>query len=163
EEIGKFRVGFERTDILRAGEVGYLLAGIRTLSDIRVGDTITDADNPTKEPLPGFKEVKPVVYSSIYPVDANDYEDLIKSTEKLKLNDASLVCEKDASAALGFGFKCGFLGLLHLEVVQERLEREFDLSIVLTAPSVRYRVILADGKEVWVESPQEFQIGRAHV
>lgn len=156
EEIGKFRVGFERTDILRAGEVGYLLAGIRTLSDIRVGDTITDADNPTKEPLPGFKEVKPVVYSSIYPVDANDYEDLIKSIEKLKLNDASLVYEKDASAALGFGFKCGFLGLLHLEVVQERLEREFDLSIVLTAPSVRYRVILADGKEVWVESPQEF-------
>lgn len=155
EEIGRFRVGYEKTKELRAGEVGYFLAGIRTLSDIRVGDTVTTKLNRAKEALPGFKEVKPVVYSSIYPVDTNDYEELTKSLEKLKLNDASLIYEKDSSAALGFGFKCGFLGLLHLEVVQERLEREFGLSIVLTAPSVRYRVEIKDGTEKWVESPQE--------
>ncbi|NCN04891.1 MAG: elongation factor 4 [Spirochaetales bacterium] len=155
EEIGRFRVGYEKTKGLNAGEVGYFLAGIRTLSDIRVGDTVTDAKNRATIALPGFKEVKPVVYSSIYPVDSNDYEELTRSLDKLKLNDASLIYEKDSSAALGFGFKCGFLGLLHLEVVQERLEREFNLSIVLTAPSVRYRVILQDGTEKWVESPQE--------
>ena len=155
EEIGRFRVGYERTGELSAGEVGYFLAGIRTLSDIRVGDTVTDKKRRAASPLAGFKEVKPVVYSSIYPVDTDDYEELVKSLEKLKLNDASLVYEKDASVALGFGFKCGFLGLLHLEVVQERLEREFGLSIVLTAPSVRYKVVLNDGEETWVESPQE--------
>ena len=156
EEIGRFRVGYEKTQGLKAGEVGYFLAGIRNLSDIRVGDTITDAKKRATNPLPGFKEVKPVVYSSIYPVDTNDYEELVKSLEKLKLNDASLIYEKDSSAALGFGFKCGFLGLLHLEVVQERLEREFNLSIVLTAPSVRYKAVMKNDDVVWVESPQEF-------
>ncbi|KGE73843.1 translation elongation factor 4 [Spirochaeta lutea] len=155
EEAGRFRVGFERTGVLEAGEVGYFLAGIKNISDIRVGDTVTGSKHRCDAPLPGFREVKPVVYSSIYPVDSNDYEELTKSLEKLKLNDASLIYEKDASVALGFGFKCGFLGMLHLEVVQERLEREFGLSIVLTAPSVRYRVITKNDETLFVESPQE--------
>jgi GTP-binding protein LepA len=155
DEIGRFRIGLEPCNELKAGEVGYFLAGIKTISDIRVGDTITDAKHPAKEPMPGFKEVKPMVYSSIYPVDSNDYDELAAAMDKLKLNDASLFFEKDSSVALGFGFKCGFLGLLHLEVVQERLEREFDLSIVFTAPSVRYEVYLHDGQMVEVESPTE--------
>jgi GTP-binding protein LepA len=155
EEIGRFRIGYEKTGELTAGEVGYILAGIKLISEIRVGDTVTDQLRPCDKPLAGFKEVKPVVFSSIYPVDANDYEELVKAIEKLKLNDASLVYEKDNSAALGYGFKCGFLGLLHLEVVQERLEREFDLSIVLTAPSVRYEIDLKDGTTLKVETPED--------
>jgi len=156
EDLGKFKVGYEKSKSLGPGEVGYLLAGIKQISDIRVGDTVTDAENPCKEALSGFKEVKPVVFSSIYPVDANDYEELVRSIEKLKLNDAALVYEKDSSLALGYGFKCGFLGLLHLEVVQERLEREFDLSIVLTAPSVRYEVDLKNGEFLSVETPEDY-------
>jgi GTP-binding protein LepA len=156
EEIGKFRIGFEKGTELGPGEVGYILAGIRQISDIRVGDTVTDHQNPCQSALPGFKDVKPVVFSSVYPVDANDYEELVKAMEKLKLNDAALVYEKDSSAALGYGFKCGFLGLLHLEVVQERLEREFDLSVVLTAPSVRYQIYLKDGSQLTIETPQDF-------
>ncbi len=155
EEIGKFRIGYEKCQSLGPGEVGYVLAGIRQISDIRVGDTVTDNQNPCQAALPGFKDVKPVVFSSVYPVDANDYEELVKAMEKLKLNDAALVYEKDSSAALGYGFKCGFLGLLHLEVVQERLEREFNLSIVLTAPSVRYEVRVMDGSMLVVETPQD--------
>ncbi len=146
----------EKSDVLKAGDVGYFIAGIKTISDIKVGDTITDCKFPCKDALPGFKEVKPVVFSSIYPVDANDYEELRSSIEKLKLNDASLIYEKDSSSALGFGFRCGFLGLLHLEVVQERLEREFGLSIVLTSPSVKYKVILNDKKTVFIDNPLEF-------
>jgi GTP-binding protein LepA len=155
EEIGKFRIGYEKGTELGPGEVGYVLAGIRQISDIRVGDTVTDHLRPCQSALPGFKDVKPVVFSSVYPVDADDYEELVKAMEKLKLNDAALVYEKDSSAALGYGFKCGFLGLLHLEVVQERIEREFDLSIVLTAPSVRYEIQLKDGSQVVVETPQD--------
>ena len=112
--------------MLEAGDVGYIISGLKTVSDVKVGDTITSVANGVEEPLPGFKEVKPVVYSSIYPMDSNDYEELKDSMEKLKLNDASLVYEKDNSLALGNGFRCGFLGLLHLEIVQERLERDFD-------------------------------------
>jgi GTP-binding protein LepA len=156
EEAGLFRLGLARTGYLGAGEVGYIIGGIKDIADVRVGDTITDAERPCAAPLPGYKEVKPVVFSSIYPVDSNDYEDLLTAIEKLRLNDASLIYEKDSSIALGFGFRCGFLGMLHLEVVQERMEREFDLSIVLTAPSVKYRLILVDGTEIQVDNPSDY-------
>ncbi len=156
EEVGIFKMGLSKTGSLGVGEVGYLIAGIKTISDIRVGDTITLTSNPTKEPLPGFKEVKPVVFSSIYPVDSNDYEQLQEALDRLKLNDASLIYEKDSSAALGFGFRCGFLGMLHLEVVQERIEREFDLSIIFTSPSVRYNVYLKDGEVLHIDNPLSY-------
>jgi GTP-binding protein LepA len=156
EEAGIFRLALAETDELSAGDVGYIIAGIKTVADIRVGDTVTGTDNPCASPLPGFREVKPVVFSSIYPVDSNDYEELRTAMEKLKLNDASLVYEKDSSVALGFGFRCGFLGLLHLEVIQERLEREFHQSVIFTAPSVRYRVRLRNGDEVFVDNPSEY-------
>ena len=160
EQIGIFKIDYEPTGCLEAGDVGYIIAGIKTVSDVRVGDTITNADNPAAEPLAGFKEVKPVVYSSIYPMDSNDYEELKSSLEKLKLNDASLVYEKDNSIALGNGFRCGFLGLLHLEIIQERLERDYDQAIIFTAPSVRYRVHLTDGSESFVDNPAEYPQGR---
>lgn len=156
EELGFFRIGMEEQKSLGAGDVGYFIAGIKNISDVKVGDTITGADNPVTEMLPGFREVKPVVFSSIYPVDSSQYEDLVKALEKLSLNDASLIYEKDSSIALGFGFRCGFLGLLHLEVIQERLEREFELNIVLTAPSVRYRITMEDGSPRWVDNPANY-------
>ncbi len=156
EEVGFFRIELSKTEELAAGDVGYVVAGIKTVSDVRVGDTITNADVPAEEPLPGFREVKPVVFSSIYPMDTNDYDELKIAMEKLKLNDASLIYDKDNSVALGFGFRCGFLGLLHLEVVQERLEREFDQSIIMTAPSVRYKILLKNGQEIFVDNPSEY-------
>ncbi|MDC7125855.1 MAG: translation elongation factor 4 [Spirochaetales bacterium] len=156
EETGVFKVGLEKSSVLSAGDVGYFLAGIKNISDIRVGDTVTNETRPCELALPGFKEVKPVVFSSIYPVDSNDYNELLSAMEKLKLNDASLIYEKDSSVALGFGFRCGFLGLLHLEVVQERLEREFDLTIVLTAPSVSYMVELESEETVNIDNPSEY-------
>lgn len=156
EEVGMFKMGLVRTCTLYAGDVGYFIAGIKTIRDIRVGDTVTDADRPCAHALPGFKEVKPVVFSSIYPVDSNDYEELQEAIDRLKLNDASLIYEKDSSAALGFGFRCGFLGMLHLEVVQERIEREFDLSIVFTSPSVRYVVHMKDGEVLRIDNPLSY-------
>ena len=156
EEVGLFKIGLERTRTLRTGEVGYFIAGIKRISDIRVGDTVTEQGNPCAEALPGFKEVKPVVFSSIYPVNTDDYPELQAALDKLKLNDASLIYEKDSSMALGFGFRCGFLGLLHLEVVQERLEREFNLSIVLTSPSVRYRITMNKGDLIFLDNPAEY-------
>jgi GTP-binding protein LepA len=156
ETAGVFKLALVETGSLSAGDVGYIIAGIKTVSDVRVGDTVTGADNPCSSPLPGFREVKPVVFSSIYPVDSNDYEELHASMEKLKLNDASLTFEKDSSAALGFGFRCGFLGLLHLEVIQERLEREFDQSVIFTAPSVKYKVHLSSGEETMIDNPIEY-------
>jgi len=156
ETVGVFKLALVETDELSAGDVGYIIASIKTVSDVRVGDTVTGADNPCPEPLPGFREVKPVVFSSIYPVDSNDYEELRASMDKLKLNDASLIFEKDSSAALGFGFRCGFLGLLHLEVIQERLEREFDQSVIFTAPSVKYKVHLRSGEEIMIDNPMEY-------
>lgn len=156
EETGIFRIVLEKTTELTAGDVGYIIAGIKTISDIRVGDTVTIADNPCREPLEGFKEVKPVVFSSIYPINSEDYEELHSSIDRLKLNDASLIYEKDSSAALGFGFRCGFLGLLHLEVVQERIEREFGLSIVFTSPSVRYHVHLTNGEDYFIDNPLDY-------
>jgi GTP-binding protein LepA len=156
EEVGIFQLLRVPQKVLSAGQVGYLIAGIKTVSDTRCGDTITSNDHPCDAPLPGFKEAKPVVFSSIYPTASDGYEDLTTALEKLKLNDASLVYEKDSSVALGFGFRCGFLGLLHLEVVQERLEREYDLSLILTAPSVRYKVKMSDGSERVVDNPTLF-------
>jgi GTP-binding protein LepA len=153
EEVGVFQIVPVPWAALSAGEVGYLIAGIKTVSDTRCGDTITHREHPCDAPMPGFKEAKPVVFSSIYPVASDGYEDLAVALEKLKLNDASLVYEKDTSVALGFGFRCGFLGLLHLEVVQERLEREYDLSLILTAPSVRYKLRMKDGAELVIDNP----------
>jgi len=153
EEVGFFQLVRVPRKKLSAGEVGYVIAGIKTVSDTRCGDTLTLNERPCDKPLAGFKESKPVVFSSIYPVASDEYEDLAAGLEKLKLNDASLVYEKDASVALGFGFRCGFLGLLHLEVVQERLEREFDLSLIMTAPSVQYKLIMNDGTETIIDNP----------
>ena len=156
EEVGV--MGLERvpTPELLAGQVGYVLAGIKTVRDVTVGDTVTDAEGPASEPLPGYKVAKPVVFSSLYPMSTDDYPELAAALDKLVLNDASLTYEKDSSAALGHGFRCGFLGLLHLEVVQERLHREYDLSLLLTAPSVRYRVRLACGRLLHVDNPSYY-------
>ena len=153
EEVGFFQIVPKPQQELTAGMVGYMIAGIKTVSDTRCGDTITLDREPCDKPLAGFKASKPVVFASIYPVAADDYEELTIALEKLTLNDASLIYEKDSSAALGFGFRCGFLGLLHLEIVQERLEREYDQSIILTVPSVRYQLILEDGTEMVIDNP----------
>lgn len=156
EELGIFRLRREPCQQLSAGEVGYLVAGVKTVSDTRPGDTITHKDRPCAAPLPGFREVQQVVFSSLYPIATDEYEDLANALEKLKLNDAALTFQKDSSAALGFGFRCGFLGLLHLEVVQERLEREFDISLILTVPSVKYKFYLQDQTMVEVDNPSFF-------
>jgi len=156
EEVGRFLLARQKTEQLAAGEVGYIIAGVKTVSDVRTGDTITLDNRPCAQPLPGFREVKPVVFASIYPIASDDYQDLADSLEKYKLNDASFIYEKDSSAALGQGFRCGFLGLLHLEIVQERLEREYDLSIILSVPSVRYRFTLKDGSPIEVDNPSHY-------
>ncbi len=153
EEVGVFQLQRIPRKQLTAGEVGYMIAGIKTVSDTRCGDTVTHKSRPCDAALPGFREAKPVVFSSIYPVASDGYEELAVAIEKLKLNDSALVYEKDSSAALGFGFRCGFLGLLHLEVVQERLEREYDLSLILTAPSVRYQLVMNDGSRMVIDNP----------
>ncbi len=153
EEVGIFQIVRVPRKELAAGEVGYMIAGIKTVSDTSCGDTITLKKNRCDAPMPGFRESKPVVFSSIYPVASDDYEDLAAGLEKLKLNDSALIYEKDSSVALGFGFRCGFLGLLHLEVVQERLEREYDLSLILTAPSVQYELTLNDGEVLVIDNP----------
>lgn len=156
EEVGFFRVKKEPQKLLKAGDVGYILAGVKSVFDAKPGDTITHTGSTDVQPLPGFREVLPVVFSSVYPISSDDYEDLGAALDKLQLNDAALSFQKDSSAALGFGFRCGFLGLLHLEVVQERLEREFDISLILTVPSVRYRFILSDNSELMVDNPAHF-------
>jgi GTP-binding protein LepA len=141
---------------LYAGEVGFVVANIKRVTDTRIGDTITDHNRPAAEPLPGFEEIKPMVFAGLYPVDASAYENLRDALEKLRLNDSSFFYEPESSAALGFGFRCGFLGLLHMEIIQERLEREFNLELITTAPSVRYRVTTKDGQVVNVETPSKF-------
>ena len=156
EQTGIFKITYEEKQYLEAGDVGYIIAGCKTVSDVKVGDTVTLASNPAESPLPGFKEVKPVVFSSIYPMDSNDYEELKDSMEKLKLNDASLTYDKDNSLALGNGFRCGFLGLLHLEIIQERLERDYDQSVIFTSPSVEYKCTLTNGEEITIDNPTEF-------
>jgi len=153
EEVGLLQLKRVEADLLEAGSVGYVIAGVKAVSEINVGDTVTESERPAAEPLPGYKEAKPVVFSSIYPISSDDYEDLAKALDKLKLNDASLTYQKDASQALGFGFRCGFLGLLHLEIVQERLEREHNLSLLLSAPSVQYEVLLNNGTELIIDNP----------
>ena len=153
EEVGIFRLGREPRDALSAGEVGYIIAGIKTVSDTRIGDTITLDTDPAPSPLPGFREVKPVVFSSVYPITSEDYQGLTEALEKYKLNDAALVFQKDSSAALGLGFRCGFLGLLHLEIVQERLEREFGQSLIMTVPTVEYHFTLTNGETISVDNP----------
>jgi len=152
-ETGIFSPFWVETDCLRAGEVGYVGGSIKNLSETKVGDTITDADNPAKQPLPGYKHVKPMVFCGIYPADGAHYEDVRDALEKLQLNDASLVFEPETSVALGFGFRCGFLGLLHMEIIAERLEREFDLDLVTTAPSVIYKIVHTDGTAINVDNP----------
>jgi GTP-binding protein LepA len=153
DEVGYTRLGRFPTADLGPGEVGYLLAGIKRVSDTKVGDTILDADNRVAELLHGYREVHPMVFAGVYPTEANQYEDLRDALEKLKLNDASLFYEKETSQALGFGFRCGFLGLLHMEIVQERLEREFELDLVTTVPSVEYHVVMTNGDQLAVENP----------
>ncbi len=153
EEVGIFGIRRQPEKSLSAGMVGYIIAGIKSVQNARPGDTITLRDDPAPAPLEGFKEIQQVVFSSIYPISTDDYEDLAAALEKLQLNDAALTFAKDSSAALGFGFRCGFLGLLHLEVVQERLEREFDVSLILTVPSVRYTCYLSDGSTLEVDNP----------
>ena len=155
-EVGYFEPGsYSPTDQLIAGEVGYIAASIKSLSDIRVGDTITIDDKPAEKPLPGYKKVNPMVYCGLYPVDGSDYENLKIALEKLKLNDAALEFEQETSAALGFGFRCGFLGLLHLEIIEERLDREFDLSLITTSPSVIYKVYKTDGTMLEIYNPSD--------
>jgi GTP-binding protein LepA len=153
ETIGVNRPRPTAIDSLSVGEVGFLTASIKTVADVQIGDTITEAARPTKEPFPGFQEIKPMVFAGLYPVEANQYEELRDALDKLRLNDASFFYEPESSVALGFGFRCGFLGLLHMEIVQERLEREFDLDLITTAPGVRYRVTTTDGEVVEVDSP----------
>ena len=152
-EVGVFTPGLLPADSLTAGEVGYISASIKSVAETKVGDTITDANNPAKEALPGYKQANPMVFCGIYPADGADYENLRDALDKLKLNDASLSYEPETSMALGFGFRCGFLGLLHMEIIQERLEREFDLDLVTTSPSVIYMVKLTDGGEMLLDNP----------
>ena len=152
-EVGTFRPGYSPKDELLPGDVGYIAASIKDVRDTRVGDTVTNAENPAAEPLPGYREVQPVVFCGIYPADGGDYENLKDALEKLRMNDASLTFEPETSVALGYGFRCGFLGLLHMEIIQERLEREFDLGLVTTAPSVIYEVEKTDGTHLSIDNP----------
>ena len=152
-DVGIFRPFLTPTGQLWAGEVGYITASIKNVRDTRVGDTITHANRPSKEPLPGYKKITPMVYSGVYPADGAEYEDLRDALDKLQLNDASLMFEPETSMALGFGFRCGFLGLLHMEIIQERLEREYDLDLVTTAPSVIYKVLKTNGELIEISNP----------
>jgi GTP-binding protein LepA len=156
EEVGVFRLKLEKRKALEAGEVGYIIAGIKTVADTRVGDTITLDSNPASAAVAGFKEPKSMVFSSVYPIAADDYPGLVEALEKYKLNDSALNYQKDSSAALGQGFRCGFLGLLHLEIVQERMEREYDQAIIMTAPSVQYKFKLKNGSDLTIENPQYY-------
>src|SRR5215210_5792285 len=153
ETLGVNRPTPTPIDELGVGEVGFLTASIKAVADVQIGDTVTEAARPTKEPFPGYQEIKPMVFAGLYPVDTNQYEELRDALDKLRLNDASFFYEPESSVALGFGFRCGFLGLLHMEIVQERLEREFNLDLITTAPGVRYRVTTTDGEVIEVDSP----------
>ena len=162
ERVGVFRPKQEMMDALGPGEVGFFTAAIKEVADTRVGDTVTDARNPTTEPLPGFKPAQPVVFCGLFPVDAADFADLREAMGKLRLNDASFSFEMETSAALGLGFRCGFLGLLHLEIITERLEREFNLDLITTAPSVIYHIHLTDGTMLEMHNPADMPDADAH-
>jgi GTP-binding protein LepA len=153
DEIGVLKLGMAPRDMLTAGDVGYIISGIKTAKEVKVGDTITHVQRPCDKAISGFEEVKPMVFAGVYPIDADDYEDLRNAMDKLQLNDASLTFEPESSAALGFGFRCGFLGLLHMEIIQERLEREYDMNVITTVPNVSYLVHLNDGSTVRVYNP----------
>lgn len=153
EEVGVLKLGLVPKDVLGPGDVGYIISGIKTAKEVKVGDTITHVKNPCDKAIEGFEEVKPMVFAGVYPIDADDYEDLRNAMDKLQLNDASLTFEPESSAALGFGFRCGFLGLLHMEIIQERLEREFDMNVITTVPNVSYKVHLTDGTTQTVYNP----------
>jgi len=153
DEIGVLKLGLVEKNALSTGDVGYIISGIKTAKEVKVGDTITHVENPCEKAISGFQEVKPMVFAGIYPIDADDYEDLRTAMDKLQLNDASLTFEPESSAALGFGFRCGFLGLLHMEIIQERLEREFDMNVITTVPNVSYRVHLTNGSTETVYNP----------
>ncbi len=155
DEIGTLRFEKEPKQSISTGDVGYLISGIKEAKEVKVGDTITHRDRPCKDFIEGFSEVKPMVFAGIYPVETTDFEDLRDAMGKLQLNDASLVWEPETSMALGFGFRCGFLGMLHMEIVQERLEREFNMTVITTVPSVKFKVVLSDGDEIWVSAPSE--------
>jgi GTP-binding protein LepA len=154
-EIGIFAPDLRTTSSLSAGEVGYVATGLKTVRECRVGDTITLSNRPASKPLPGYRKVKPMVFAGVYPVEAEDYADLKEALEKLQLNDASLIYDPETSQALGFGFRCGFLGMFHMEIIQERLEREYDLDVVFTAPSVEYEVVMLSGEVVRIDSPAD--------
>jgi GTP-binding protein LepA len=153
EEIGVLKLGYSQRDVLYAGDVGYIISGIKTASEVKVGDTITHVERPCSKAIEGFSEVKPMLFAGIYPVDADDYEELRASLEKLQLNDASLTFTLESSAALGFGFRCGFLGLLHMEIIQERLDREFDMDVITTVPNVQYLAYTTKGEVIEVHNP----------
>jgi len=155
-ELGFFRLQMESAQEISAGEVGYVVTGIKDISETKVGDTITADADPSNDPLPGYEEIKPMVFSGLYPVDSDDYEELRDALEKLRLNDSSFIFEPETSVALGFGFRCGFLGLLHMEVIQERLEREYLLNLITTMPNVEYEVVLKNGKVIEVDNPAQY-------
>ena len=161
DEVGVLKLGPEPRDVLSAGDVGYIISGIKTSKEVKVGDTITHVDRPTTEIISGFEDVKPMVFAGIYPVDADDYEDLRNSIEKLQLNDASLTFIPESSAALGFGFRCGFLGLLHMEIIQERLDREFNMDVITTVPNVSFNVISTKGELMEVHNPSGLPVSTA--
>jgi GTP-binding protein LepA len=152
-QVGIFSPKMEPIQELSSGEVGYIIAGIKMVSDTKIGDTLTDADNPAREPCPGYKDIKPMVFCGLYPTQSHQYENLRDALNKLRLNDSSFIYEPETSLALGFGFRCGFLGLLHMEIIKERLEREFDLSLLSTAPTVSYRLTKTDKAVLHIENP----------
>ena len=155
EEVGTLKLTQKPKDVIKTGDVGYIISGIKEAREVKVGDTITHKENPSHEPIKGFEEVKPMVFAGIYPVDTDEYEELRESMHKLQLNDASLVFEPESSAALGFGFRCGFLGMLHMEIIQERLEREFDMTVITTVPNVSYKAFTSKGIEIDVHNPSD--------
>lgn len=160
-EVGAFKPRMTIVDELNIGDVGFIVAGIKTVGDTRVGDTVTDAKNPTPEALPGYRKINPMVYCGLYPIESSDYNDLREALEKLQLNDASLSFEPETSSALGFGFRCGFLGLLHMDVIQERIEREFNIPLITTAPSVIYHVTLTNGEMIVIDNPSNYpEVGK---
>jgi GTP-binding protein LepA len=155
EEVGTLKLKQSPKDVIRTGDVGYIISGIKEAREVKVGDTITHKDRPSHEPIKGFEEVKPMVFAGIYPVDTDEFEELREAMHKLQLNDASIVFEPESSAALGFGFRCGFLGMLHMEIIQERLEREFDMTVITTVPNVSYKAFTTKGEAIDVHNPSD--------